>query len=783
MLAMVKFGVGQSVKRVEDPRLLTGNGRYTDDIQIKRQAQAYFVRSPHAHASFTSIDVSKAKAAPGVLAVVTGADLQAAGIGNVPCMVPLKNRDGSSMKMPPRPALAVGRARFVGDAVAMVVAETLAEAKDAAELIEIDWTPLPATTDLEASAKPGAPQVWDFARDNQVFDWELGDEKATADAFAKAHRVVGMDFVNNRLIPNSMEPRNAIGELTPDGRLQLTVSSQGGSGLRKALASYIFKIPENRIRVVTPDVGGGFGMKIFLFCEYVPVLFAARMLGRPVKWASERSEAFLADTHGRDHKTRAEIAVDKDNKFLAIRVVGLANLGSYLSHYGPFIPTDLFAWMVPGCYAFPVAWCNVKGVYTHTSPVDAYRGAGRPEAAYMIERLVDKAARELGVAPDELRRRNFIRPEQMPFKTPMGQTYDSGDFAATMAAGMKAADWSGFAARKAESARRGKLRGIGLSYYIEVCGGAPDESAQVRVDSAGGATVLIGNQSNGQGHETAYAQIVAEKLGIPFDSVRVVQGDTDLAVYPGGTGGSRAASVGGSAIWWACDRIVAKGKKFAAQLLEASESDIEFSEGKFTVVGTDKSKSFQDVAQAAFDMGKIPAGLSPGLDETSNMNPAAATYPNGAHVCEVEIDPGTGVADVERYTITDDFGKVINPLLLAGQVHGGTAQGIGQALFEGATYDPATGQLLTGSFMDYCMPRAGSIPSIAFSYTEACPTKANPLGVKGCGEAGAIGAPPAVINAVVDALAEYGITHIDMPATPEKVWRVISAGARKQAAE
>ena len=780
---MVKFGVGQSVKRVEDPRLLTGNGRYTDDIQVKRQAHAHFVRSPHAHASFTRIDTSKAAAAPGVLAVITGADLKAAGIGNVPCMVPLTNRDGSKMQMPPRPALAIGKARFVGDAVACVVAETLAQAKDAAELIEIDWTELPATSDIEASAKAGAPQIWDFAANNQVFDWGMGDEAKTDAAFAKAHRVITMDFVNNRLIPNSMEPRNAIGEVLPDGRLQLTVSSQGGSGLRKALAGYIFKIPENRIRVVTPDVGGGFGMKIFLFPEYVSVMFAARLIGRAVKWTGERSEAFLADTQGRDHKTRAELAVDKENRFIGIRVVVNANLGAYLSHYGPFIPTDLFAWMVPGCYDFPTAWCNVKGVYTNTSPVDAYRGAGRPEAAYMIERLVDKAARELGVGVDELRLKNFIKPAQMPYRTPMGQIYDSGDFAATMAAGMKSADWAGFAARRAESKRRGKLRGIGLSYYIEVCGGSPDESAQVRIDAAGGATVLIGNQSNGQGHETAYAQIVAEKLGIDFANVRVVQGDTDLAVYPGGTGGSRAASVGGSAIWGACDRIIAKGRKFAAQMLEAAESDIEFKDGNFTVVGTDKSKSFGDVAQAAFDMTKIPAGLSPGLDETSNMSPTAATYPNGAHVCEVEIDEGTGVTEVVRYTITDDFGKVINPLLLAGQVHGGTAQGIGQALLEGARYDAETSQLITGSFMDYCMPRASHVPSIAFAFTEACPTNANPLGVKGCGEAGAIGAPPAVINAVVDALQPYGITHIDMPATPEKVWRVLAAGAMKQAAE
>lgn len=780
---MVKFGVGQSVKRVEDPRLLTGNGRYTDDIQLKRQAHAYFVRSPHAHASFTRIDTSAAARAPGVLTVLTGAELQAAGLGNVPCLVPLTNRDGSKMMMPPRPALATGRVRFVGDAVAVVVAETLAQARDAAELVAVDWSPLPAVGSMDAAIRPGAPQVWEFATGNQVFDWALGDEAKTNAAFAKAHRVVAVDFVNNRLIPNSMEPRNAIGEVLSDGRLQLTVSSQGGSGLRSVLAKNVFNVPENRIRVVTPDVGGGFGMKIFLFVEYVSVLFAARLLGRPVKWTSDRSEAFLADTHGRDHQTRAEVAVDKDNRFLALRVVSHANLGSYLSHYGPFIPTDLFAWMVPGCYAVDTAYCNVKGVYTNTSPVDAYRGAGRPEAAYMIERLVDKAARELGVAPDELRRKNFVQPAQMPFKTPMGQTYDSGDFAATMAKGLENADWRGFESRRAEADRRGKLRGIGLAYYIEVCGGAPDESAQVRVDAAGGATILIGNQSNGQGHETAYAQIVAEKLGIPFDSVRVVQGDTDIVVYPGGTGGSRAASVGGSAIWGACDRIIAKGKKFAAHALEAAEADIEFKDGNFTVVGTDKSMSFEAVAQAAFNMAKIPPGLSPGLDETSNMNPAAATYPNGAHVVEVEIDKGTGVAQVVRYTITDDFGKVINPLLLAGQVHGGTAQGIGQALFEGATYDSETGQLLTGSFMDYCMPRASHVPSIAFSYTEACPTSANPLGVKGCGEAGAIGAPPAVINAVVDALKPYGVTHIDMPATPERIWRTMAGGAAKQAAE
>jgi carbon-monoxide dehydrogenase large subunit len=779
---MVRFGVGQSVKRVEDPRLLTGNGRYTDDVQVKRASYAFFVRSPHAHAELRKIDVSKAARMPGVLGVFTGSDLEAAGVGHVPCMVPITNRDGSKMKMPPRPALAVGRARFVGDAVAVVVADTQAQARDAAEQVEIDWKPLSAAGDLEAASKPGGPQVWDFAKGNQVFDWGLGDEAKTNAAFAKAHRVVTLDFVNNRLVPNSMEPRGAIGEITPDGRMQLTVSSQGGAGIRGALAANIFKVPENRIRVITPDVGGGFGMKIFLYPEYVSVLFAAQRVGRAVKWMPDRMEAFVADTHGRDHRCRAELAVDRDNKFLGIRVKLHANLGSYLSHYGPFIPTDLFAWMVPGCYAFDTAWCNVIGVYTHTAPVDAYRGAGRPEAAYMIERLVDKAARELGVAPDELRRKNFVRPEQLPFKTPMGQTYESGNFAATMAAGLKNGDWGGFAARKAEAKKRGKLRGIGLAHYIEVCGGAPDETAQVRIDAAGGATVLIGNHSNGQGHETAYAQIVAEKLGIDFTAVRVVQGDTDLAVYPGGTGGSRAASVGGSAIWGACDRIIAKGKKFAAHAMEAAEGDIEFKEGVFTVAGTDKSMSFEKIAQAAFNMAKLPPGLSPGLDETSNMMPSAATYPNGSHVVEVEVDEGTGAVEVVRYTITDDFGKVINPLLLAGQVHGGTAQGIGQALMENATY-AADGQLLSGSLMDYCMPRADSVPSISFNYTEAHPTPSNPLGVKGCGEAGAIGAPPAVINAVVDALAPFGITHIDMPATAERVWRAMHGAGRKQAAE
>ena len=779
---MVKFGIGQSVKRVEDGRLLTGTGRYLDDIQLPQQCFAYFVRSPHAHADMAKIDVAAASKAPGVLGVYTGADLEAAGLGGLPCMVPITNRDGSQMKMPPRPALAVGRVRFVGDAVAMIVAETQAAARDAAELVDIDWKPLPALGDMDAALKPGATQIWDWTKTNDVFDWGCGDEAKTAEAFKKADRVITIDFVNNRLVPNSMEPRGAIGEITPDGRYQLTASTQGGSGIRKALASYIFKCPENRIRVLTPDVGGGFGMKIFLYAEYVGVLFAASKLRRPVKWVPDRSEAFVADTHGRDHKTHAEMAIDKNGRFLGVKISVNANLGAYLSHYGPFIPTLLFAWTATGCYDIQAAHCTVKGVYTNTAPVDAYRGAGRPEAAYFIERFVDKISRETGIAPDELRRRNFIKAEQFPYPTQTGITIDVGQFAATMDKGLKAADWAGFAARRADSKKRGKLRGIGMAHYIEICGGAPDETAQLRVDAEGGVTVLIGNHSNGQGHETAYAQIVAEKLGVPFEAVRVVQGDTDIVMHPGGTGGSRAASVGGGAIWFAGDRIIAKGKKIAAAAMETSDRDIEFKEGTFTVIGTDKSMSFQQVAAAAFNVAKLPKELSPGLDETANHTPIDGTYPNGCHVVEIEIDEATGVAAVASYSIIDDFGKVVNPLLLAGQVHGGTIQGIGQALFENTTYD-ANGQLLTGSFMDYTMPRANSVPSLKFGYTEDVPTKNNPLGVKGCGEAGAIGAPPAVINAVVDALSPFGITHIDMPATSEKIWRVIQGGAMKQAAE
>jgi carbon-monoxide dehydrogenase large subunit len=779
----MKFGVGQSVRRVEDQRLLTGTGRYTDDISLPRQSHAYFLRSPHAHARLTRIDATAARTAPGVIGIVTGADLEKAGVGPIPCMVPMRNRDGSKMTMPKRPAIATERVRFVGDIVALVVAESYAEAKDAAELIEVEFEELPSVSGTAAALEAGAAQVWDFAKNNVVFDWTLGDDKPVQAAFAKAHKIAKVDLVNNRVVPTSLEPRVAAASWSQgDGRFTLYVSSQGGHTLRKVLCEYVLKIPEQKLRVVTGDVGGGFGMKIFVYPEYAAILHAARAFGRPVRWASERGEAFMSDTHGRDHVTHAELALDKDGRFTGLRVSTVANLGAYLSHYGPFIPTLAGSNMLTGVYAIPAAFVEVKGVYTNTAPVDAYRGAGRPEAAYVIERLVDTAAREMGVAPDEIRRRNFIAPTAMPFSTPLGATFDCGDFARNLADTMRNGDAAGFAARRDASAKDGKLRGLGMAYYIEICGGGSDETAQIRFDPSGSVTVLIGSQTNGQGHETAYAQIVSARLGVPIESIRVVQGDTDQMVYGTGTGGSRAVAVGGSAVLAASERIVNKGKALAAHFLEAAEADIEFEDGTFAIAGTDRHMAIDEVARLSHTPGKLPKGMSAGLDESANYTPPEFTYPNGCHIAEVEVDTSTGVTRVVRYTVVDDFGTVINPMMLEGQVHGGTVQGIGQALYEAAVYDGNSGQLITGSLMDYCLPRADDVPFFAFRYNEI-PTKANPLGVKGAGEAGAIGAPPAIINALVDALSAHGVRHIDMPATPEKVWRVINRAGARQAAE
>ncbi len=779
---MAKFGIGQSVRRVEDQRLLTGSGRYTDDISLPRQTYAYFLRSTHAHARIRKLDATAAKGAPGIVGIFTGADLAAANVGNLPCMWSVPNRDGSPMTIPPRSAIAKDVVRYVGDTVALIVGETYAQARDAAELIEIDYDVLPSVTDPSA-ASISKVSIWDFAKDNVAFRWTQGDEAKTKAAFEKAAKVVEVELVNNRIIPLSMEPRNAIADFTPStGRFSLHVPCQSTFLLRKILADMVFKVPESSIRVTSADVGGGFGMKIFMYPEYIGVMFAARALGRAVKWTGERSDAFLTDTAGRDHRTRARLAVDKDGKFIGFHVEMTPNLGAYANQFAPFVASAAGTKMLAGVYTIPAIFVEVNAVYTNTAPVDAYRGAGRPEANYVVERVVDAAARATGLSPDEIRRRNFIPPNAMPYATQLGTTYDSGNFPKNLEEALKGADWKGFAARRLEAKKRGKLRGIGIAHYIEACGGGEGETAQIRVGADGGVTVYIGNQSNGQGHETMYAQLVSEKLGVPFETIRVVQGDTDTILYTGLTGGSRATSIGGTVTLSASDRIIAKGKQIAAHLMETADADVEFKEGSFRVAGTDKSKSFNEVVKAAYTPSALPQGMSPGLDETASTTPLNPTFPNGCHVCEVEIDPDTGTTQITRYTIVDDFGRVINPLLLAGQVHGGTVQGIGQALYEGCVYDSESGQLITGSLMDYCLPRADNLPQIAFSYHEDEPCKANILGVKGSGEAGAMGAPPATVNAVLDALAEFGVSKIDMPVTAEKVWRAIHSGAQ-QAAE
>jgi carbon-monoxide dehydrogenase large subunit len=770
---MSHFGKAQTPRRVEDARLLKGAGRYLDDFVLARQTYAAFVRSPHGHADIRSIDTAAALGMPGVFGVFTGDDLAKAGVGNVPCMAALKNRDGSTVKTPDRPALARGRVRFAGEAVVLVVADTPENARDAAEAVAIDYAPLPAAGDLRAAIKPDAPQVWNHVKGNIAFDWSLGDEAKTKALFAKAAHTVELDIVNNRLVPNSMEPRGAIADYARgEDRLTLYCSTQGGYGMRKVLAGEIFKIPESKLRVVTGDVGGGFGMKIFVFPEYVACLHAARVLERPVRWISDRSEAFLADTHGRDNIAKARVAVDANGKMTALHVSTYANLGAYCSQYSTFVATAAGNTMLVGVYAFEAALAEVKGVYSNTAPVDAFRGAGRPEANYVVERLVDAVGKKLGIAPDEIRRRNFIPPSAMPYKTALGNTYDSGNYAQNLDDAVARADVKGFEARREASKKAGKLRGLGIAMYTEICGGGGDETANIQFDPSGGAIVKVGNQSNGQGHETAYAQLVSEHLGIPIEKVRVIQGDTDVAIYSGMTGGSRALAVTGSAVTLAVKDVIARGRKLAAHLMEAAEADIEFADGKFKVAGTDKQLTVESLANSAHTKSKLPADQPVGLQGDGTFLPPGATFPNGCHIAEIEIDPDTGAVSFQRYTIVDDFGNVMNPMMLEGQVHGGTIQGIGQALYENCAYDPETGQLLSGSYMDYAMPRADRMPSIDFSYNEV-PCKNNPLGVKGAGEAGTIGAPPAVIHAVLDALKPYGVAHIDMPATPQKIWSLI----------
>jgi carbon-monoxide dehydrogenase large subunit len=740
------------------------------------------LRSPHAHARIGAIDTAAALAAPGVLAVLTGEDLARDGIGDIPCLSAVTNRDGTASVLPPHPAIVRERVRHVGDTVAMVVAETMAVARDAAELIAVDYEPLPAVAETALALDPGQPQVWNEAPGNLCFDWEVGDRSAVERAMAGARHRIALELVNNRVVVNSMEPRGAVAEYDPgEETYTLWSSTQGSHFVRNLLAANVFKIPENRIRVVTRDVGGGFGMKLFLYPEHILVLWAAKKIGRPVKWTPERADAFMTDTQGRDNITHLELALDEELRFLGLEVTLIANMGAYLSNFAPEIPTASGAVMHSGVYAIPAIHVRVKGVFTNTVPVDAYRGAGRPEAAYAIERLIDYAARQLGVPPQELRRRNFIKPEAMPYQTALGLNYDSGEFARNVDQALAAADLAGFPARRAEARSRGRYRGLGHAVYIEQSGFPPDEFAELRFDPSGTLTILMGTQSSGQGHQTAYAQLAAERLGVMPEKIRVLQGDTAAISFGRGTGGSRSIPVGGAALAEAADKLIAKGRRIAAHLFEAAEADVEFEDGVFTVAGTDRRIGIDEVARAAFDPARQAPGVEPGFDESGHFTPPQPTFPNGCHVCEVEIEPDTGHIDVLRYLVVDDFGTVINPLLLAGQVQGGVAQGVGQAMLERTVFDPETGQLLTGSLTDYCIARAEDLPRIEFTYN-VVPCRTNPLGVKGAGEAGAIGAPPALVNAVVDALADLGIAHLDMPLTPERVWQAIGAAEQRKAA-
>jgi carbon-monoxide dehydrogenase large subunit len=770
----MKFGIGQPVRRHEDLRLITGRGRYTDDVTLPHVTQAFVLRSPVAHAHIKRIDAAAARRMPGVLFVATGEDVRADGLGDIPCAVPLTNRDGTSRHDTPRPVLALGKVRHVGQPVALVVAETLTAARDAAEAIEVEYEQLPAVTEAKDALAPGAPQLFRHIAGNLVFDWDndMGDAKATEAAFAKAARVVALDLVNNRVVANSMEPRNAVADYDPaTGRSTLYTATQGAHFVRDPLAEAVLKIPKEKLRLITPNVGGGFGMKAFVYPEQALAVWASRKIARPVKWQEDRSEGFVSDNQGRDHATRAELALDENGRFLGLRVSILANLGAYLSPFGSFVPTRSTD-LVSGLYSIGAIHVNVKGVCTNTVAVCAYRGAGRPEAAYLLERLVDAAARELAMTPDAIRRVNFVPPSAMPYTSATKLVLDSGEFEEIMDRCMTAAEWSSFVERRAESERNDKLRGIGMATYTERCGGGFPETASIEF-KADRVELVMGNQEYGTGLVTAYKQIVSDQLGIDADRIDVIMGDTDRT--PAGlTGGSRSLAVGGAALYEAGRTIIGKGKELAAHLLEVSAQDITFADGAFVVAGTDLRIDVFDVAKAARDATKLPAGIEPGLDTTHHRVPPAQTFPNGCHIVEVEIDPQTGAVAIERYTVVDDFGRTINPLLLEGQVHGGIVQGIGQALLEHAVYDPDSGQLLSGSFMDYAMPRAEDIPSFAFA-THNVPTTANPLGVKGAGEAGAVGAPPAVINAIVDALHHrVGLRHIDMPATPRRVWEKLN---------
>ncbi|MCX8569262.1 MULTISPECIES: xanthine dehydrogenase family protein molybdopterin-binding subunit [Hyphomicrobiales] len=778
-------GIGARVTRKEDKRFITGGGRYVDDMVVPGMKHAAFVRSPHAHADIKKIDIKAAEGMPGVIAVLTGKQLKADGIGNLICGWMIHSKDGSPMKMGAWSPLAVDRVRYVGDAVVIVVAETKGQARDAAEAVDITYKERKAVIDAGEALKKGAPQLHPEAEGNLIFDWEIGDGKATDAALKAAAHVTRVTIHNNRLVPNAMEPRAALGHYDKaEDHYTCWTTSQNPHVARLVMSAFYNVAPENKLRVIAPDVGGGFGSKIYIYPEEIVCLWASKRAGVPVKWVADRTESFLTDAHGRDHVSEVEMAFDKNNRIIGLKVDTIANLGAYMSLFSSCVPTYLYATLLSGQYDIPAIHANVRTVYTNTAPVDAYRGAGRPEATYLLERTMEIAARELGVSPADLRRTNFIT--QFPHQTPVIMNYDAGDYAASLDAAMKQADYAGFAKRKAAAAKKGKLRGIGMSCYIEACGIAPSaavgslgagvglwESAEVRVNAVGTIEVLTGSHSHGQGHETTFAQLVNSRFGVPLDSVSIVHGDTDKVQMGMGTYGSRSGAVGMSAVVKALDKVEAKAKKIAAHLLEADEGDIVIENGALKVAGTDKSVPWFQMALAAYTAHNLPSGMEPGLKETAFYDPSNFTFPAGCYICEVEVDPETGMTDIVQFVAADDFGNIINPMIVEGQVHGGIAQGVGQALLEGAVYD-AGGQLLTASYMDYTMPRADDLPSFQVSTTNT-PCPGNPLGIKGCGEAGAIGSPPAVMNAITDAL---GHDNLNMPATPGRVWAALRAGTK-----
>ena len=780
---MAGQGIGASVLRKEDRRFITGRGRYVDDIRLDHELFAVFVRAAVAHGTLKSVGTAEALATDGVVAVYTGDDVAADELGPLPCGWMIHSVDGSEMKAPPHPVLAQGRVRYVGEAVAVVIGESLDAAKAGAEAVAVEIDDLPPVTAPAEAQASGAPQLHEAAPGNLCYHWELGDGPATDAAFDCAHHVTRLAFANNRLIPNAIEPRAAIGAYDPGtGDLTLYTTSQNPHVARLVLTAFVGLAPEHKLRVVAPDVGGGFGSKIFIYAEETVCAWASKKIGRPVRWTADRSESFLNDAHGRDHVTEAELALDADGTFLGLRVRTTANLGAYLSTFASSVPTYLYGTLLAGQYTTPAIHVAVDAVFTNTAPVDAYRGAGRPEATYVVERLVEAAARDLGLDPVEIRRRNFIPPDAFPYETPVALVYDTGNYQASLDRALEMVDYAGFPVRRAEAEARGKRRGIGFSCYIEACGLAPSklagqlgagvglfESAQVRMNPTGSVTVFTGAHSHGQGHETTFAQVVADKLGVAYDDVEVVHGDTGNVQYGLGTYGSRSLAVGGSAIVQATDKIIAKGLKIAAHKLGVGEDELAFEDGSYKVIAGNEFMTIQEVAFAAYVPFEYPDGLEPGLDEQAFYDPANFTYPAGTHICEVEIDPDTGVTEIVGFTAVDDFGRIVNPMIVEGQVHGGVAQGIGQALLEHGVYEGETGQLVTGSYMDYAMPRADDLPDYAVDLTET-PCTHNPLGVKGCGEAGAIGSPAAFINAVTNAL---GVRDIAMPATAQRIWNIV----------